>query len=144
MKTGRIEGRVYEMKKSYKVLLWIAVVLVVLVLGGAIVMKSMESKLDQLSRQAMPAVALTGLADGVYQGSYAVFPVKVVVEVTVAQGEIIDIALLEHRQGQGKAAEALLPQVVEAQSVQLDAVSGATYSSKVILLAIANSLGGSR
>jgi len=132
------------MKKLYKVLLWVVAVLVVLGLGGSIAMKSMESKLIQLSVRTIEEVALTGRADGVYQGSYAVFPVKVVVDVTIAQEKIVNIALLEHRQGQGKAAEALIPKVVEAQSIQLDAVAGATYSSKVILLAIANALGGSR
>jgi uncharacterized protein with FMN-binding domain len=132
------------MKKSYKVLLGVVVVLVVLGLGGSMAMKSMESKLIQLSARTIEEVSLTGLADGVYQGSYAVFPVKVVVEVTIAQEKIVNIGLLEHRQGQGKAAEMLIPQVVEAQSIQLDAISGATYSSKVILLSIANALGAAR
>ena len=132
------------MKKSYGILLWIVAVLVVLVLGGAMAMKSVESKLIQLSAQAIPQMKITGIADGVYKGTYAVFPVKVVVDVTIARGRIVDVALLEHRQGQGKAAEMLIPQVVEAQSIQLDAISGATYSSKVILLSIANALGAAR
>jgi uncharacterized protein with FMN-binding domain len=104
-------------------------------------MKSVEATLIQLSSQPIPQVDIIGKADGVYQGAYAVFPVKVVVDVTIDQGKISDIVLLEHRQGQGKLAEALIPQVMKAQSIQLDAVSGATYSSKVILLAIANALG---
>ncbi|PKL11432.1 MAG: FMN-binding protein [Spirochaetae bacterium HGW-Spirochaetae-8] len=129
------------MKKSFKVLLWILAVLVIVVFGGSIAMKSIEARLSELSTQAIPDITPNNLADGLYQGSYAVFPVKVVVEVAVAQGKIVTIKLLEHRQGQGKAAEALIPQVVGSQSIQLDAVSGATYSSKVILLAIADALG---
>jgi len=116
----------------------------VLVLGGAMAMKSVESKLIQLSSQTIPQVKIIGMADGVYKGTYAVFPVKVAVDVTIAKGRIVDVSLIEHRQGQGKAAEGLIPQVVKSQSIQLDAISGATYSSKVILLAIANALGATR
>jgi uncharacterized protein with FMN-binding domain len=43
---------------------------------------------------------------------------------------------LEHRNGQGKPAEALTSRIVEQQSVELDVVSGATYSSMVILKAV--------
>jgi uncharacterized protein with FMN-binding domain len=47
---------------------------------------------------------------------------------------------LEHRNGQGEAAEVIPQMVVDAQSLQVDAISGATFSSKVILLAIEDAL----
>lgn len=73
-------------------------------------------------------------------GTYEAFPVKVTVQVTVSDHRIVDIELTEHRNGQGKPAEALLPLIVEKQRVELDAIAGATYSSLVILKAVEQAL----
>ncbi len=50
------------------------------------------------------------------------------------EGGIIE--LLKHTHGQGGAAEAIPGKVIEAQTLQVDTISSATYSSKVILKAI--------
>jgi uncharacterized protein with FMN-binding domain len=81
-----------------------------------------------------------GVPDGTYEGAYRVFPVKVRLRVTIAAGRIENIELLEHFNGKGTAAEALIPRVIERQSLDVDIVSGATYSSKAILKAIENAL----
>jgi uncharacterized protein with FMN-binding domain len=47
---------------------------------------------------------------------------------------------LKHVNGKGTAAESIPETVVEKQTLQVDSVSGATYSSKVILLAIETAL----
>jgi uncharacterized protein with FMN-binding domain len=47
---------------------------------------------------------------------------------------------VKHVNGQGKPAEVITEKVIETQSLQVDVVSGATYSSKVILKAIENAL----
>ena len=53
---------------------------------------------------------------------------------------IKEIELKKHDNGQGFPAEIIPGKVVEAQSLEVDIVSGATYSSKVILKAIENAL----
>ena len=78
---------------------------------------------------------LSRVGDGTWVGQYTAFPVRVKVSVGAAAGRITSFSILEHRNGRGKAAEALAPLVVERQSVALDAIAGATYSSKVILKA---------
>ncbi len=78
---------------------------------------------------------LSRVADGTWVGQYTAGPVRVKVSVGVAGGRITSFSILEHRNGRGKAAEALAPLVVERQSVAVDAIAGATYSSKVILKA---------
>ncbi len=88
----------------------------------------------------VPDIALTGVADGTYEGECDAGYIRARVEVTVEDGRITEIGLLEHRNERGAAAEALLPEVVEAQSLDVDAVSGATNSSKVIRQAIADAL----
>jgi uncharacterized protein with FMN-binding domain len=74
--------------------------------------------------------------DGVYRGQYSLGPVRVIVDVTVRDGAIDTIDLIQHRNGRGKKAEAVIPEVMEAQYLDVDVVSGATASSKAILKAI--------
>ena len=78
---------------------------------------------------------LSRVADGAWPGQSTVGPVLVKVSVGVAAGRITHFTILEHRTGRGQAAEALAPLVVERQSVALDAIAGATYSSKAIMKA---------
>ncbi len=78
----------------------------------------------------------TSLADGTYEGEASLFPVSVRVRVTVAAGIVSDIRLLKHSNGKGKPGEAVIDAVKQAQSLQVDAVSGATHSSLTILKAI--------
>jgi uncharacterized protein with FMN-binding domain len=63
-------------------------------------------------------------------------PVSATVEVIIEGGRIEDIRLLDHGNGMEQPAEAIIEDVVEDQSLDVDSVSGATYSSRVILKAI--------
>jgi uncharacterized protein with FMN-binding domain len=76
------------------------------------------------------------LPDGAYQGRYDGGMVKASVEVTILTGIIRRIDILDHECGLGRPAEAIVNDVVAAQSLDVDAVAGATYSSMVILKAI--------
>jgi uncharacterized protein with FMN-binding domain len=73
-------------------------------------------------------------------GSYSVFPVSVDVEVEVSNHVITSILITKHDNGQGTPAEVIIDDVILAQSIDVDSISGATYSSKVILLAIKDAL----
>jgi len=129
------------LKKKTGIIL--AVLAVVVVAGYFIatgIMKNIESNLEQLTDTDIANVDLSTIGDGTYSGNYAVFPVAAEVEVTVANHRITEIQLVEHRHGRGAAAEIIPAKVVEAQTLQVDTVSGATYSSKVILKAIENAL----
>jgi len=75
-------------------------------------------------------------ADGAWKGYYDGKLVKVEVEIEVASHRIESIRILKHECGKGKPAERIVDSVVAAQSLQVDSVSGATYSSKCILKAI--------
>ena len=83
---------------------------------------------------------LTKVADGTYRGRSKVGPVRVTVDVTVRDKAIKDINLIQHFNGLGKKAEVIIPRVIEAQSLEVDAISGATGSSKAILQAIERAL----
>ena len=85
---------------------------------------------------------LGGIADGNYRGSSKVGPVKVTLDVSMQGHAITAIQLIQHRNGRGKKAEAIVPKIIEAQSLNVDVISGATASSKAILLAAENALTG--
>jgi uncharacterized protein with FMN-binding domain len=75
-------------------------------------------------------------ADGAWKGFYDGKLVKVEVEVAIAARRIESIRILRHECGKGKPAERIVDSVVAAQSLQVDVVSGASYSSRCILKAI--------
>lgn len=86
-------------------------------------------------------VALNSVDDGTYVGECSPSSLtSATVEVTVKNHKIENIKLLEHVYGKGKPAEVITGKVVKAQSLEVDLVSGATGSSKVILKAIENAV----
>ena len=98
-------------------------------------------------RQQIAAIELEGIdlksvEDGVYEGNQESLWVGATVKVTVKDHHIADIQL-EHRHDRGIEAERLVEEVLLKQDTQLDAVSGATSSSLVILKSIENALSGS-
>jgi uncharacterized protein with FMN-binding domain len=131
-------------KKRTKVTLWvIGIIVVVCIILGVVAFRQIEKNLEELSTLSIGRVDLASVRDGTYEGGYKVFPVTVRVRVTVEDHRISDIQILEHIQGQGKSAEAITGEVIRKQSLQVDIISGATYSSKVILKAIEAALTGS-
>jgi uncharacterized protein with FMN-binding domain len=128
------------MKKRYIMLLVVLVIIVACTVVVRSVIRKSEVALNQLTTLSIANQDLSKIADGIYEGSYEAFPVKVVVGVEVFDHRILSIELKEHRNGQGKPAESLLAKIVANQSVELDVVVGATYSSKVILKAVEQAL----
>lgn len=78
--------------------------------------------------------------DGVYEGSYDANVISASVKVTVHEGKIESIELTSHKYDRGGPAIAIVDEVIQAQSLDVDVVSGATNSSKTILKAIENAL----
>jgi uncharacterized protein with FMN-binding domain len=130
-------------RKQPVFLIILAVIIVIAYFGVTAVksyMKTIEASLEQLANTPISDVDLSQIADGVYTGSCHVFPVTAEVKVTVEDHRISSIELTKHINGRGSKAEVIPGRVVDAQTLAVDAVSGATYSSMVILRAIENSL----
>ena len=85
-------------------------------------------------------IDLQQVRDGDYSGEYDAVIVKAEVLVKVRDHRITAIDLVRHDNGRGKAAEVLIDTVLARQSVVVDAISGATSSSMVILEAIESAL----
>ena len=121
----------------------IIILVVVLLIISAVVFgvyKHVESSLESLKHIEIQDVDMSKIQDGVYNGSYAATLVSVEVSVTVKDHKITDITIVKHSNGQGAPAEVITDSVIKSQTLQVDAVTGATYSSKAILLAIKDAL----
>lgn len=86
------------------------------------------------------AYNLAQLSDGRYRGRCDNGLVKAEVEVEVKDHTIVHIDILAHENGLGAPAEPIVETVVAKQSLELDAVAGATYSSNTILKAVEDAL----
>jgi uncharacterized protein with FMN-binding domain len=83
---------------------------------------------------------LSLITDGSYQGDCASGIVSASVEIQVANHSISAFKILKQKHGPGHSAEALAQKVIEKQSLEVDAVSGSTVSSKVVLKAAEKAL----
>jgi uncharacterized protein with FMN-binding domain len=130
------------MKRKRMVLLAVLIFVVGAAIAAIAIKSQLERNLEQLVNTTITDIDISKLNDGVYDGSYSTFPVSARVRVIIKDHRITAIELLEHNNGLGSAAEVIPDRVVEAQTLDIDSVSGATYSSRVILKAIENALGG--
>lgn len=83
-----------------------------------------------------------GYADGVYSGSAMGMNAQIAVSVTVRDNTITDIAIDSHREDEPYFTDALavIDDILDTNSLEVDTVSGATYSSGGILDAVADAL----
>ena len=82
--------------------------------------------------------------DGVYTGTGAGFSGDTEVQVTVENGYITDITVLSYGDDTEffqKAQASILSQILSKQSIDVENVSGATFSSNGIIAAVADALG---
>ena len=121
--------------KKRKVLLVLGFVIILAVVGFAVV-RNMEQGLLDLIELPVGEVDFSVMADGTYGGKYRRFPVAAEVTAVVEDGILTEIKLLNHSHGPGYGDDAILNDVLANQSLQVDLLSGATYSSVVVLKAI--------
>lgn len=126
------------MKKRWKVLLLILSVLVIACLGLFAWMRSAAK--EQLAVMTYQDVEMALVADGAYEGEADAGLVSVKVSVLVKDHAIREIRILEHQNGMGSAAEAIVAEMVEKNRYGVDAVSGATLSSEAIKSAVSKAL----
>lgn len=84
----------------------------------------------------------SNLKDGTYTGSGQGFKSTITAAVTISGGKIVAIEIVSAGDDEPyfSNAKGLISSVIAAQSTSVDTISGATYSSKGILVAIKNAL----
>jgi uncharacterized protein with FMN-binding domain len=97
--------------------------------------------------EASGPVDITKLPDGTYEGSGKGLFGPIKVSVTMQGGKITDIKVLEHKETAGISDPAFtyVPKdIIEKQTLDVDTVSGATFTSEGVIEAVKNALQGSK
>ena len=130
------------MKKTRNKILFIILIVVLTagLLAGGIYLKSIHDYKEKVKALTFTDIDLGTVADGKYDGRCETGVVNAEVLVTVKDHVITDIALTKHDNGKGKPAEVITDRMLQEQTTDVDAVSGATNSSKVIRKAVENAL----
>lgn len=121
------------MKRLNRNTVVLLIALAALTLTGCAAMREMNAL---VANPDLHTPGLSAVDDGSYTGSFTSGVVSVDVRVEVRGHRFSDITILRHANGRGKKAEAITDTVLDRQSLEVDAVSGATVSSIVILKAI--------
>ena len=126
------------MKRALKILLVIPAVFALFIITiCAVIVIRMNSQVKSFDRSE---IDVSQVKDGIYEGRSETDMVKVDVRVTVSNGDISDIEIVRHECGKGKIANVIVEDMIEKDDVEVDAVSGATFSSEVIKDAVRNAL----
>lgn len=96
--------------------------------------------------QAQVAKASFDLTDGVYKGTGTGYAGDITVAVQIKDKQIIAIDILSSSDDAAffKRAQAVIDKIIEGQTLDVDTVSGATYSSRGIISAVKNALTGEK
>lgn len=127
-----------------KILKWILIVVgalvLVLIIAAAILKPRFDRMVETIEQVEIGKIDLGQIEDGVYAGEFGEFLVHVALEVTVKDHMITDITITEQRSGPGYEAHEMIERIIRAQSLDVDAVTGATGSSTCIKIAVQNAL----
>ncbi len=123
------------MKK--KILIILLCTILFALIGASLYLKTLVNDVNSIT---VSNLNMANITDGIYVGEYSITPVYVEVEVSVTEHKITNIKIIEHENGLGGKAEKIVDDVISRQSLEVDAVSGATVSSKCIIKAIENAL----
>lgn len=136
--SSKVKGR-----KSVAVKIITAVMMIALVAGisfAANYIYQLNEYKRRIAAISVSNVDLSKIPDGSYTGSYDAIMIAAKVRVNIHNHQISGIDLIYHKNERGKKAEAVINEVKAAQSLQVDTITGATNSSKVILKAVQNAL----
>jgi len=97
-----------------------------------------QSRFQAVIQKTGPAAAGSAFLDGTRRAAMQEGEITAVVEVTVAAGRIESMRLVSGQNVDSALAETIFSRVKAAGSTSVDAVSGATASSNVLLKAIAD------
>ena len=128
------------MSRGKRIILIIFVAIVIIAVGIGVMINNISGKLDTYKDYDFSALDLTRVEDGIYTGSEDAGIIKATVEVTIKDHVITEVKILSHDSGQGKPAEVIVEDIVANNNLEVDAISGATYSSQVIKVAVYNAL----
>ena len=122
------------MKKIFYVILGIVLLGTI---GCLSLTASMKKRLAKIENED---IDMETVEDGIFEGHSELDLVKVDVKVLVENHKLIKVELLRHECGLGHPADVIVDKMVEQNTWDVDAVSGATVSSEIIKNAVNKAL----
>lgn len=109
-------------------------------------MADTETETENTTEDTQTATGSFDLADGVYKGSATGYRGSVTVAVTILDKKIVSIDILSASDDEAffNRAKGVIGRIISSQSLDVDVVSGATYSSNGIIGAVKNALTGEK
>ncbi|MDN9572380.1 FMN-binding protein [Clostridioides difficile] len=123
---------ILKLKKGIPILITIVITLLLGFVFVAFMLR--PQKLD------IKNIDFNTVADGEYIGICQNKILFAVVQVKVKNHEIVNIEILEHKASYMEQAKQIADNVCSKQSLEVDAISGATLTSDTVLKAIENAL----
>lgn len=107
---------------------------------------SVKEETTKSEEQEQAAKGSFDLTDGVYKGTGTGYAGEITVAVQIKDKQIVAIDILSSSDDAAffKRAQAVIDKIIEGQTLEVDTVSGATYSSRGIISAVKNALTGEK
>jgi len=96
-----------------------------------------QSRFGAIIEKTAPASPVSALTDGARSATYSEGEISAAVEVTVTSGRIESMRLASGHNVDAALADTIFSRILAAGSTSVDAVSGATASSNVLMKAVA-------
>lgn len=116
------------------------VILGIVLLGTSGCLSLTASMKKNLAKIENEDIDMETIEDGIFEGHSELDLVKVDVKVLVKNHKLIKVELLRHECGLGHPADVIVDKMVEQNTWDVDAVSGATVSSEIIKNAVNKAL----
>ena len=107
---------------------------------------SVKEETTKSEEQTQAAKGSFDLTDGIYKGTGTGYAGEITVAVQIKDKQIVAIDILSSSDDAAffKRAQAVIDKIIEGQTLDVDTVSGATYSSRGIISAVKNALTGEK
>ena len=116
------------------------VILGIVLLGTSGCLSLTASMKKRLAKIENEDIDMETVEDGIFEGHSELDLVKVDIKVLVKNHKLIKVELLRHECGLGHPADVIVDKMVEQNTWDVDAVSGATVSSGIIKNAVNKAL----
>lgn len=114
---------------------------ILLVIAGWLTFRFQYGKMVKyLTEYTLKDIDLNSIPDGEYKGQSSAFLVSVDLNVKVQNHKISDIVIVKQSSGKGYEGRSVIDRILKEQSLKVDAKTGATGSSKCILIAVEKAL----
>jgi len=128
-----------------KILIGLGIVLVVFVVGAFIfylvMIKPAMKEIKTIQTMEISSIDMNTISDGNYLGDFTYGKFTYQVDVTIKDHKIETIKVLKNRDTKyAKMAEGVIERIKTSQSPNVDAITGATTTSKALMKAVENAL----